>query len=167
MSIAKIVAALVERGEEELAEELVSLAGLKSLELAGGDPKFMLNKAQRVWPDITYHGKSVFDTYIKGMKQLEGAAKKAKTWAGVADDVQECYLGYSPKSDMFVCAFDAWKYSSSGDSTGYVWVTFKMVGSGLRVMGAGGDLDASGTFYQAGYKDVHKGHKDLIDLRLD
>lgn len=135
------------------------------------DPGVDLDQAQRVWPNVYYKGRNVFrDVYDNNETQSMLVSDAMD--AGRCDDLQECYLGYSPSNDLFYIGFDCWKFDNySGDEEDEqlsVFIPFTLLSNG-KVYPRYAKVYRYGLVYgpDKGLKQLNDDIPDLVDIRLD
>jgi hypothetical protein len=115
--------------------------------------------------DLTYRDVEFFDTVY--MDAIIPAADKALE---IEDNGHECYLGYLPKEDLFISAWDTFGDETNPAGPGIVYIRVTVTEGKCQAEEVMGPINASsngGLFYSAGYKDMHKIHNNLLDIRLD
>lgn len=141
--------------------------------------------AKDQWPDVMYKGEPVLDKLYpaveKAAQQLirkevkldVDYSESSGELAGL-QDMQEVYLGYVPKKDIFVIGFDAFfEHESEEDDMqdpdwehGSLWAAVKYSNGKAKA----DDLDmAHFGFYDknGGLKAVRRSYPGIVDLRLD
>lgn len=125
----------------------------ESVELVGAKR----GEAHRAWPNVTYHGNDLFQTYIHGAQRLKNHVD--------VDQAQEIYLGYSPKEDTFYSGWDTWPSDEGLEST---VVAFKIdkdgqIGEIYHVQ----NYDRGFYGYRGGGQNLSDDIPDLQDVRVD
>lgn len=130
------------------------------------------------WPGVTYHGSDIFKTVYadrtpRDISQAESNLHDLATNSSNNDyfDFQECYLGYSPASDLFVMGYDGW----IGDDNCSPAILFRIQPGDhpqIRVLfnKIERDMSSHGNLWydpDGGLKNARKKFPDLIDIRLD
>ena len=124
--------------------------------------------------NIYYKGMSIKSFYIRMLDTIE---KRLKSEDEQISDLQEVYLGYSPKNDMFVSGWDVWVGNPYGTGTDVFSaevnfdIPMNMGGSGPASIDFVNVFpnSAADLWYskKGGLKATKKANKDLVDLRLD
>lgn len=138
--------------------EIRKLLEKQAVELLDSKP----GAAHKAWPEVTYRGNNLFQTYIDGQDQIQRNVKSS--------DNQECYLGYSAKQDTFYCGFDTWPEDEDGDFHGMESevVAFK-IGQDGRVGDTSHFNTYENNFYGrgGGHRELEQDVSDIQDIRLD
>jgi hypothetical protein len=133
------------------------------LELKGftGDAKAFSAK----WPDGTYGGESIFKLFYGDESVQTEAESEVARIVHRHTNSQECYLGYSPRKDIFLMGFDVW--TEAGNSAAVVPMKVTTGPRPVKV-GTGREIgEESGKPFYDNLEELKKSYPDLINLRLD
>lgn len=131
------------------------------------DPGVTRDDIYNAWPEgVTHNGQNVYELYYSDQvmsdiwRMLRNSAY---------EDGQEVYLGYSPRSDKFFMGFDV--FESYEDEWGDIHGGDEM-SAVVVALYPGGEIDdivieAPGTMYPSGLRELKQHHPDIIDVRLD
>lgn len=141
-----------------------------------------LNKQQiealidKAWPDdVLYNGKPIFEPYLDIVRVIDAVLEKKifnQPSTGDEDDDdfsyygQECYLGYVPSKDIFICGFDVDDGNAPTNAIANLTFDDRM----FQLINVEFYLGNAKYFYSgnnSAYDFLHKKYHDLIDLRLD
>lgn len=119
---------------------------------------------------LTYNGVEFFDTIYMGKITAYCDAKLRSN-----DNGQESYLGYLPDEDVFIEGYDMFEIDDfdgcdcTGAGQSIYYLSIDEEGNVSQSRNVRNQVSHHGMMYgkYGGYDELHKAHRNLIDIRLD